>query len=407
METEIRPNGLFDEEGNLKEQNSPNGGSSVPSSSKTLTPPQKPSGRRNDGVVSAEEIIRASRKINGYGSEQSSAPAAEAAQAPFTSLSGETADTHAPDHTAEKGISPAEDAAPASDKPEQPEQPGRAQGMQPVNDVRIVELPKKSRQVKNATLIAQQMKTNQKKGDETAMPQNGDAEPEDVTKRAEMLEALRMKSIWEQLSYIQNSIRCPKGRVNDANARREFPYRTLADVQTAIAPLLADTGCVLISDTDCDNTTLWSGKAWDGNDDFRVRCNARVTLTNRKGESVSAAGYALESVRLHDMLPAQVSAATQNYAIKQALIHLFNISDETEHRSVDSVPDLDSGKSMEENPLQASSPEMMELKRQARAYRGTADEFIASITGFTHKENHAVELLKALVDNNDFHTDGK
>lgn len=454
MPNDFQPNTLFDEEGRLRETGAQNAGKSF-SLSRT---PAAPEGRRNDGVVTADDIIRASRRAHGYGDPAAPAiPAAPAAPAPAPAPAipvapvapaapttpkqnpvsaaptapvapGARRETTAPAEHKEAPVAkdpqqaiPATEpeqkknepeaqtaqteqpAAPAGDKPEPEAQVAPAESV-PTEGVQIVTTPKKPRQVKKATLIAQQLKAGQEKGGEDAIPATGENKPEDDEKRAEMLEALKMKSIWEQLAYVQMNLHCPKARINDKNDRREYPYRTLGDVQLALAPLLADAGCVVVTDTECAQTPVWTGKTWDGIDDFRVRCDARVSIVNMRGDSITAKGYAHESVRLHDMLPAQVSAATQNYAIKQALIHLFNISDEAPGRTVVDVPDVDSMKGSTERPLQTSSAEMVELKRKARSWRGTADEFIASITGYTSKENQAVALLKALVDDNEFHT---
>lgn len=414
MSENISPNTLFDEEGRLREETaSAARPTATTPSSKPATAAARPQGTapRPDGVVSAEEIIRESRRAHGYAApagEQEPDPVPEPihAGARHTPAAEPAGQSEVP---AQEAVQPTEPERAEEQVPEEQ----TTEGMAPAEGVQIVSPLKKNKTVKRATLIAEKLKAQQTESQShTQMPAEPEEEAPDAHAEAretnpEALEALRKASIWEQLAYIQSHLHCPKERVNNLGERRDFPYRSLADVQRAVSGLLADTGCVIITDTDLADSPVWTGRSINGFDDFRVRCNALVTLRNGRGESVSAKGYALEGVHMFDMCAPQISAATQNYAIKQALIHLFNISDETARTEVKPAPEVDSMPTKQEHALQLSSPEMKELKQKARQWPGSADEFIDSITGFVEKEGSAVRFLRDLVNDNEFHTQAR
>lgn len=121
---------------------------------------------------------------------------------------------------------------------------------------------------------------------------------------------LKDAGIREQLLYIQQGLTAPK---NEQNAAKGFPYRTLEGIIEAVKPLLRDASCTLTFSEDIREA---GGE---------VYVCTTATLTNTRGEAVSATSFAREDRRLPDMCGAQISGACVSYARKYAAGGLFAI----------------------------------------------------------------------------------
>ena len=122
----------------------------------------------------------------------------------------------------------------------------------------------------------------------------------------------------KELMNIQGELHAPK---NQKNTFGGYNYRSAEDILEAVKPLLKKEGCTLVLSDE-----IWTYGA-DNGVDPRYYVKATATLTNAKGESVSASAYAHEADTKKGMDPAQVTGATSSYARKYALNGLFAIDD--------------------------------------------------------------------------------
>ena len=116
----------------------------------------------------------------------------------------------------------------------------------------------------------------------------------------------------KELNQIQTLLNAPKDLFNKFGGYR---YRSCESILAALKHLLANEKCTL---TISDEIVLIGD---------RYYVKATATLTNEKGESISASAYARESQDKKGLDHAQLTGATSSYARKYALNGLFAIDD--------------------------------------------------------------------------------
>lgn len=112
--------------------------------------------------------------------------------------------------------------------------------------------------------------------------------------------------------YIQSKLHAPKDAYNQFG---KYKYRKAEQILEAAKPLLAEKNCTLVIS---DEIVLVGNS---------IYVKATSTLTNKKGDVVSAIGWAREAESLSGMSPGQVTGATSSYARKYSLCGLFAIDD--------------------------------------------------------------------------------
>lgn len=116
----------------------------------------------------------------------------------------------------------------------------------------------------------------------------------------------------KELTNIQAELKAPKGQFNKFGG---YKYRSTEDILEAVKPLLKKEGCTL---TLTDVVTLVG-------DRYYVVANA--TITNAKGDTVMATGWAREATTKKGMDESQITGSASSYARKYALGGLFAIDD--------------------------------------------------------------------------------
>lgn len=116
----------------------------------------------------------------------------------------------------------------------------------------------------------------------------------------------------KELNIIQTKLNVPKGQTNSFGG---YNYRSLENICEAVKPLLLSTGCTL---TFSDDLVLI------GN---RYYIKSIATITNEKGETVSASAFAREQESKKGMDEAQVTGSASSYARKYAACSLLAIDD--------------------------------------------------------------------------------
>ena len=141
----------------------------------------------------------------------------------------------------------------------------------------------------------------------------------------------------KELMNIQAELHAPK---NQRNTFGGYNYRSAEDILEAVKPLLKKEGCTLVlSDeiwTYADTATMTENGITPSISRYYVKATA--TLTNAKGESVSASAYAREPQSKKGADESQITGAASSYARKYALNGLFAIDDSVD---ADTPPTVD------------------------------------------------------------------
>ena len=116
----------------------------------------------------------------------------------------------------------------------------------------------------------------------------------------------------KELQVIQSKIHAPKSEVNQYG---KYKYRKAEQILEAAKPLCDEQKCTLVV---TDDMVLVGNYVY-------VKATAKIT--NEKGESEQAVGWAREADSLAGMSAGQVTGATSSYARKYALCGLFAIDD--------------------------------------------------------------------------------
>ena len=116
----------------------------------------------------------------------------------------------------------------------------------------------------------------------------------------------------KELLQIQSKIHAPKSETNQYG---KYKYRKAEQIMEAAKPLLEAAKCTLVVSDEIVAVGNW----------IYVKATAKVT--NEKGETEQAVGWAREAETLAGMSAGQVTGATSSYARKYALCGLFAIDD--------------------------------------------------------------------------------
>ena len=144
----------------------------------------------------------------------------------------------------------------------------------------------------------------------------------------------------EELMYIQSKIHAPKDSVNQYG---KYKYRKAEQIMEAAKPYLLEKQCQLV----VTDEIVPIGNF--------IYLKATSTITNKKGDSVSAVGWAREADSLAGMSPGQVTGATSSYARKYSLCGLF---------AIDDTKDLDDESVTNPQPV---PQQQTQAKKQAKA----------------------------------------
>lgn len=132
-------------------------------------------------------------------------------------------------------------------------------------------------------------------------------------KAAEVKTKPRAETIWEKLHYIQQNIVAPKGQYNDFG---KYKYRSLEDIQNALKPHLAKTGCNFILS---DEIVLVGDRYY-----IRATATLRDIIT---GDVAEVTAYAREAETQRGMDTSQITGTASSYARKYAANGLLAIDD--------------------------------------------------------------------------------
>lgn len=166
----------------------------------------------------------------------------------------------------------------------------------------------------------------------------------------------------EELMYIQSKVHAPKDSVNQYG---KYKYRKAEQILEAVKPYLTEKKCTLVVS---DEIELVGD---------RIYVKATSTLTNEKGECVSAVGWAREADNLSGMSPGQVTGATSSYARKYSLCGLFAI-DDTKDLDDESVTNPQAVKRGRKSQQSTSIPQgMIEQAKVEIAKAETKEQLVA------------------------------
>ena len=115
-----------------------------------------------------------------------------------------------------------------------------------------------------------------------------------------------------ELIEIQSALRAPKTQYNKFGG---YSYRKAEDILEALKPLLKEHKCLLVLTDDIVEIG------------DRIYVKSVATITNEKGASVQATGFAREEETKKGMDGSQITGAASSYARKYALNGLFAIDD--------------------------------------------------------------------------------
>lgn len=141
-----------------------------------------------------------------------------------------------------------------------------------------------------------------------------------------------------KLAKIQKELKAPK---NQKNTFGNYNYRSCEDIVEAVKPLLGDAALVLTDEL------IQLG------DRYYVKATAALYEGDA---SISANGYARESLEKKGMDASQITGASSSYARKYALNGLF---------AIDDTKDADSDEKPQETKKVAQQPERKVVKNSS------------------------------------------
>ena len=119
--------------------------------------------------------------------------------------------------------------------------------------------------------------------------------------------------MYASLLKIQQELNAPKSQYNKFG---KYNYRSLEDINTAVKPLLADTGCVFMTEDELVQI----------GDRFYIKATAKLAHIE-SGETISNTAYAREDEMKKGMDGSQITGTASSYARKYAANGLFAIDD--------------------------------------------------------------------------------
>lgn len=185
--------------------------------------------------------------------------------------------------------------------------------------------------------------------------------------------------IHEILTKITRELKAPK---NLKNSFGNYTYRNAESIYEAVKPLLEKHKATLILS---DNIEAIG-------DRFYIKATA--TLSDSKGESISATAYAREAFTKKGMDEAQITGSASSYARKYALGGLFLLDD---NKDIDSLDNADTNASTPAKPKKTAKEYAQEVTQtligaglslqdikefmQASGYKSTDTETMEHLAG--------------------------
>ena len=189
--------------------------------------------------------------------------------------------------------------------------------------------------------------------------------------------------------YIQSKIHAPKDAYNQFG---KYKYRKAEQIMEAAKPYLEEKQCQLVVSDEIVQVGNY------------IYLKATSTITNKKGDTESAVGWAREADSLSGMSPGQVTGATSSYARKYSLCGLFAI-DDTKDLDDESVTDPQSQQAHAQerkNPAQAKpSVQQQNLTvedAKARMLEATTKEQLVAIFNGNNHLHGNPEFMNALTE---------
>lgn len=185
--------------------------------------------------------------------------------------------------------------------------------------------------------------------------------------------------IHETLSKLITQLKAPK---NLKNSFGNYSYRNAESIYEAVKPLLEKHKLSLVISDSIEAVG------------DRIYIKATATLTDSKGESVSATAYAREAFTKKGMDEAQITGSASSYARKYALGGLFLLDD---NKDIDSLDNADTNASAPAKPKKTAKEYAQEVTQtlisaglslqdikefmQASGYKSTDTETMARLAG--------------------------
>lgn len=185
--------------------------------------------------------------------------------------------------------------------------------------------------------------------------------------------------IHEILTRITRELKAPK---NLKNSFGNYSYRNAESIYEAVKPLLEKHKASLIISDSIEVV----------GDRFYIKATA--TLSDSKGESISATAYAREAFTKKGMDEAQITGSASSYARKYALGGLFLLDD---NKDIDSLDNADTNASTPAKPKKTAKEYAQEVTQalisaglslqdikefmQASGYKSTDTETMARLAG--------------------------
>lgn len=185
--------------------------------------------------------------------------------------------------------------------------------------------------------------------------------------------------IHEILTKITRELKAPK---NLKNSFGNYTYRNAESIYEAVKPLLEKHKASLIISDSIEAI----------GDRFYIKATA--TLSDSKGESISATAYAREAFTKKGMDEAQITGSASSYARKYALGGLFLLDD---NKDIDSLDNADANASTPAKPKKTAKEYAQEVTQvligaglslqdikefmQASGYKSTDTETMARLAG--------------------------
>lgn len=185
--------------------------------------------------------------------------------------------------------------------------------------------------------------------------------------------------IHEILTKITRELKAPK---NLKNSFGNYSYRNAESIYEAVKPLLEKHKASLIISDSIEAI----------GDRFYIKATA--TLSDSKGESISATAYAREAFTKKGMDEAQITGSASSYARKYALGGLFLLDD---NKDIDSLDNADTNASTPAKPKKTAKEYAQEVTQalisaglslqdikefmQASGYKSTDTETMARLAG--------------------------
>ena len=122
-------------------------------------------------------------------------------------------------------------------------------------------------------------------------------------------------NVYQKLQTVQKNLKAPKGQYNSFG---KYRYRSCEDILTAVKPLLAEVGAVIVIEDSLEMV---------GNRIYIKATASFIDAETNLGTTISNAAYAREDENKKGMDGSQITGTASSYARKYALNGLLLIDD--------------------------------------------------------------------------------